>query len=211
MYLYRALLSLVIGLFLTITTASSALAWSGQFDYSWNNKLVGGEFWQSDNDPACPTTNVVRIWTADQTLLIVNNPPNKNFSWLTIDMYTKDCSGHTNQMYLYGDLTKRPADRNDAYNPEEFAQGGGLHVSMTMRDYYSDTLHKVHVNMTTKGGVPFRYTFETDLELHAYEYGVFYGFPTAKASLKINNRPILEDVLNTPFTSYSENVIYIER
>lgn len=125
-------------------------------------------------------------------------------------MYTKDCNGYTNQMYLYGDLTKKPADKKDRLDPEKFAQGGGLHVSMTMRDYYSDTLHKVHVNMTTKGGMPFRYTFETDLE-PAYEYALFYGFPTAKASLRVNNHPILEDVPNTPFTSYSEDATYTER
>ena len=201
----RALLAIIGILFLT---TNSALAWSGRVDSGWNNKISGAEFWKANNDPVCATTNVVQMWTGNQVLFDASNPPpNKKFSWLYISLYTRDCSGYTsNQMYLFADLMKKPADKNDKFTPEEFAQDGNLRVNMTMRDYYTGEFHKVRVDMTIRGGTLSLYTFETV----DWGYAIMYSFPTAEASLRVDNMPVLTDALSTPGSGYTEATTYVE-
>ncbi|OGZ44864.1 MAG: hypothetical protein A3J54_00360 [Candidatus Ryanbacteria bacterium RIFCSPHIGHO2_02_FULL_45_13b] len=202
----RALLLLVSVL---ILTANSAFAWSGRVDYGWNNKISGAEFWQADGDPVCATTNVVQMWTGNQVLFDASNPPpNKKFSWLHISVYVRDCNGYTSdEMHLYADLSKKPADKKDVFTPEEFAQDGKLRVSMLMQDYYTGKSHNVRVNMMVRGGTLYLYSFETV----EWGYAVMYSFPTAEASLVVDNKPIMIEALSTPSSGYTEATTYVRR
>lgn len=202
---YRALL---LALVLLSAAASQALAWSGPFNESWNSKFAGAEFQQSYDDSGCPTTRIVEIWTGTQVVFLATDPQNKRFSWAQVYVYTVDCGGYRNdEIQLYADLTKKPANKKDVFELGEFVEDGSLRIHMPMVDLYGAS-HVVRINMTFQGGTPYLFTTAMSDFGKIWEYGVFYTYFTAKASLTIDNRLILKDVLSEPY-AYGQEATYV--
>ena len=190
-------------LMVSITTA--VVAWYGNLNFGWKNQSSWAFF--SQEQSSCEIREV-GVWTANQTLFdgYYYGPSIKKFSWLNIYVAKKDCYGNYDWLYLFADLTQPPANKNDTYTPEAFAQNGELRASVKMNGSDGE-LHTVNIKMSLNGSdFPSLYTYSGGY----WSYIDVYGPATAVADLSVDSKRVLKDALSEPGSAYNDDSTYVE-